>query len=104
MRRKKLTIFAILFVSIMILAFPSIKSFADSLKKETAYQFWVNSELWFTVDNKEKLETLLEEYKNTYLKNIDENAEIKKLDFLAKTEIIEVEVHPDEIGTFGEAK
>jgi murein DD-endopeptidase MepM/ murein hydrolase activator NlpD len=104
MRQKKLTIIAILVVVALILALPSIKSFADSLKKETAYQFWVNNELWFTVPDKEKLENLLQEYKDTYLEKIDEKANIKKLDFVSKTEIVEVEIHPDEIGTFEEAK
>lgn len=104
MRRKKLTIFVILAAVLLILAFPSIKTFADSLKKEKAYEFWVNNELWFTVPEKEKLEEILQEYKNTYLEQIDENANIKNIELVAKTEIIEVEVHPEEIGTFEEAK
>lgn len=104
MKRKKLTIFAILTLVALILAFPSIKSFADSLKKVKAYQFWVNNELWFTVPEKEKLEILLDEYKNTYLEMIDEKANIKKVELVAETQIVEVEVHPDEIDTWEKAE
>lgn len=102
--RKKITIFTIFAVVLGILVFPSIKTFADSLKQETAYQFWVEKEKWFTVSDKDKLNALLDEYKDTYLKNIDENADIKEIKFQQKTEIVEVEVHPEEIGTLEEAK
>lgn len=104
MGRKRLALFAIIFVIAGILAFPSIKSFADSFKKEIAYEFWVDNELWFIVPEKEKLETLLQEYKDEYLKIIDEDALIKKLDFVQATKITEVEVKPEEINTWDEAK
>ncbi|MGI6226717.1 MAG: peptidoglycan DD-metalloendopeptidase family protein [Peptococcales bacterium] len=104
-RKKKLAVFfVVLAVIVGILAFPSIKTFADSLKKVTAYQFFVEDELWFTVSEKEKLDTLLQEYKDEYLKNIDENAQIKKLDFVQEIKITEVEVKPEEIDTWEEAK
>jgi len=102
--KKRVIVFTILAVIISFLALPGLKSIADSLKKETAYQFWVDNELWFIVPEKEKLETLLQEYKESYLEKIDQNARIKKLDFQQKTEIVEVEVKPEEITTWEEAK
>jgi len=104
---KKITIFTVLTifaVVISVLALPGLRSIADSRNKETAYEFSVDGEKWFIVSDKEKLDDLLQEYKEEYLQNIDKNALVKRLDLQSKTEIISVEVKPEEINSWEEVK
>jgi len=97
-------VFTIFAVIISLIALPELRSAADARSKETAYEFSVDDEKWFIVSDKEKLDALLQEYKEEYIQNIDKNALIKKLDLRQKTEIIPVEVKPEEINSFEEAK
>jgi len=92
---------AIIFV---LAALPGLKSFADTLKKETAYQFNVNGEKWFAVSQKPALENMLDEYQKQYLATIDKNARVKSISFQQNIEIVEVEVKPEEIDSFETAK
>ncbi|MEW6621978.1 MAG: LysM domain-containing protein [Bacillota bacterium] len=73
-------------------------------KKETAYQFIVNGQKWFTVSSKDSLDSILDEYQKHYLAKIDENAQVKSIAFQQKIEIVEVEVKPEEIDTLEAAK
>ena len=61
------------------LVFPAVVTIADSLEKVKAYQFVVDGEKWFTVaeTEKEAVEEILREYQGQFMKNIDENAQIK---------------------------
>jgi murein DD-endopeptidase MepM/ murein hydrolase activator NlpD len=94
-------LFAIVFV---IAAVPGLKLFVDAITRETAYHLIVNGEEWVTVSGKDSLESLLEEYKKTYLANIDKKARVKRIVFQQKVEIIEVKVRPKEIDTLAAAK
>lgn len=84
------------------LIFPAVVTIADSLEKVKAYQFVVDGEKWFTVaaTEKEAVEQILREYQEQYLKNIDENAQIKKVGFVQHVFLAEVEVKPEEIDPF----
>lgn len=101
---KKRLISLLISISIIAAALPSLRSYAESLKKETAYQFIVDGEKWFTVSQKDSLESLLHEYQEQYLKGVDKAAQIKSISFQQKTEIIEIEIKPEEIDTLHTVK
>lgn len=98
-------LFMLMAIAIIILvSLPGLKIIADAIKKETAYQLLVDGKVWCTVSQKGALENLLKEYQEHYLANIDQNAKIKRITFSQKTEIIEVKVRPEAIGTLETAK
>jgi murein DD-endopeptidase MepM/ murein hydrolase activator NlpD len=101
---KKRLIWLITSVIIVIAALPGLKIIAETLNKEKAYQFMVNGQKWFTVSQKDSLESMLDEYKKQYLSNIDKNARIKKIAFSPKIKIVEVEIRPEEIDTLEVAR
>jgi murein DD-endopeptidase MepM/ murein hydrolase activator NlpD len=101
---KKRLIWLITSVIIVIAALPGLKIIAETLNKEKAYQFMVNGQKWFTVSQKDSLESMLDEYKKQYLSNIDKNARIKKITFSPKIKIVEVEIRPEEIDTLEVAR
>lgn len=101
---KKRFISLIVAIALILAAFPSLKSFAESLNKEIAYQFIVDGEKWFSVSDKDSLEKLLDEYQKSYLASVDKDAQVKNIAFIQETEIIEVEVKPEEIDTLQIAK
>lgn len=103
MERKKI-IFLMIAVILVLSALPGIRIIANEFRKETAYQLMVNDEKWVIVSKRESLEELLDEYQQQFLFNVDKDAEIKKISFLQKVEIVEVAVMPDEISTLAEAK
>lgn len=72
---------------------------ADSLKRVPAYQFMVDGEVWFTVSasDKNSLENILRDYQEQYLANVDPNAQVKKILFVQDVQLVEVEIHPEEI-------
>jgi hypothetical protein len=63
---KKRLIWLITSVIIVIAALPGLKIIAETLNKEKAYQFMVNGQKWFTVSQKDSLESMLDEYKKQY--------------------------------------
>jgi murein DD-endopeptidase MepM/ murein hydrolase activator NlpD len=91
-------------VILVLASLPGLKIIAEALRKETAYQFVVDGKIWFAVSKKEALEEILDEYKEQYLNNIDKHAKVKKIDFLQKTEIVEVKIKPDNIDGINVAK
>jgi murein DD-endopeptidase MepM/ murein hydrolase activator NlpD len=101
---KKRLIWLITSVIIVIAALPGLKIIAETLNKEKAYQFMVNGQKWFTVSQKDSLESMLDEYQKQYLSNIDKNARIKKIAFSPKIKIVEVEIRPEEIDTLEVAR
>ena len=86
-----------LIVIFVFSVFPALISWADYLKKEPAYQFVVDGEVWFTVSDQAALEEILTDYQNQYLDNVDTNAEVKKVTFAQQVEIIPVEVRSDQV-------
>ncbi len=104
MPQQKRVILLILVVIIFLASLPGLKIIANALRKETAYQFLVDGETWFTVSQKESLEKILDEYQQKYLTNIDKHAQINKIGFLQKTEIVEVKVKPENIDKLNVAK
>lgn len=71
---------------------------------EIAYALKVNGESWAVVRDKAALEQLLEEYKKSFLTQVDPNAVIKGLSFRQAVEIAEVEILPAEIVSLEAAK
>lgn len=101
MRKKWLVL---LIIVVILAALLGLKSIVDALRKEKAYQFMVNGKKWFIVSQKESLENMLSEYQKLYLANIDKNAQIKRVVFSQKVEIIEAVVLPEEIDTLEAAR
>ncbi len=99
---KKGVIASLASVIFFSLVFPAVITIADSLEKVKAYQFVVDGEKWFTVTEAEKeaVERIIHEYQEQYIKNIAENAQIKKIGFAQQVFLAEVEVKPEEIDPF----
>jgi hypothetical protein len=45
------------------------------------YEFKVDGEVWFVLDKEAEIHRMLEVYKSKYMKNIDENAQIRSIHF-----------------------
>lgn len=104
MPQQKRVIMLTVTVILVLASLPGLKIIAEALRKETAYQFVVDGKIWFAVSKKEDLEEILDEYKEEYLNNIDKHAKVRKIDFLQKTEIVEVKIKPDNIDKLKVAK
>ncbi|MFZ7103924.1 MAG: peptidoglycan DD-metalloendopeptidase family protein [Peptococcaceae bacterium] len=103
MTKKRILITALVIAAVFF-AIPKVKSIADSLSKETGYQFNVDGEKWFIISDKEVLNAMLTEYRNQYLTNIDRNAAVKNVRIRQKIEIMETEVKPEEMTSPAAAK
>lgn len=101
---KKRTMILIVLIALVVVTLPAIKSIAESMQKEIAYQFVVDGKKWFTVSDKAALESLLDEYKNHYLDSVDASIHVKSITFRQRTELLEVEVMPEEIDSVELAK
>ena len=55
------------------------------------YKITVDGEVWAIVEDRQELEDTLEQYKNRYLVNIEENAVVKSVDFDADVQIEEAQ-------------
>ncbi len=103
-KKRTVALFIILLLIFAIL--PSIISLANALKKVKAYQFVVDGEIWFTIAETDRnaLENMLSEYQKSYLKNVDQNALIKKISFVQTVELVAVEVKPEELDSLTTAR
>jgi len=103
-KKRTVALFIILLLIFAIL--PGIISLADALKKVKAYQFVVDGEIWFTIAETDRnaLENMLSEYQKSYLKNVDQNALIKKISFVQTVELVAVEVKPEELDSLTTAR
>jgi len=89
---------AIILVLIFVFAvFPGLISWADYLKKEPAYQFVVDGEVWFTIANHEALQEIITDYQSQYLKNVDPDARVKNISFVQDVQVIPTEVRKDQL-------
>jgi murein DD-endopeptidase MepM/ murein hydrolase activator NlpD len=56
------------------------------------YEFKVDGEIWFVLESEDEIHRMLEVYKSKYMKNIDENAQIRSISFEQDIEINEIEL------------
>ena len=77
--------------------FPGLISWADYLKKEPAYQFIVDGEVWFTIADHEALQEMIADYQRQFLSNVDPDAEIKRISFVQDVQVIPTEVRKDQL-------
>lgn len=86
-------------IIVVIAIIPSLLSLADELKKVKAYEFMVDGEKWFTVSLSDQaaIEEILDEYKQQYLQNVDQNAIIKRVYIAQEIEFVPVEAKPEEL-------
>lgn len=103
---KKRIIALIITVLLIFAIIPGLISLADALKKVKAYQFVVDGEPWFTIadTDKDALENMLSTYQKGYLKNVDQNAQVKKMSFTQTIDLVEVEIKPEAIDSLATAR
>ena len=103
---KKRVIALFITLLLVIAIIPGLISLADVLKRVKAYQFVVDGEVWFTIadTDRDALENMLSEYQKSYLKNVDQNAQIKKISFVQAVELVDVEVKPEELDSLATAR
>jgi len=68
------------------------------------YQFKVDGDVWFVLESKEEIHRMLEVYKSKYMKNIDENAQVRSIKFEQDIEIIEIEINDEVVVSVKEAE
>jgi murein DD-endopeptidase MepM/ murein hydrolase activator NlpD len=68
------------------------------------YEFKVEGEVWFVLDKEAEIHRMLEVYKSKYMKNIDENAQIRSISFEQDIEITEIELDDEVLITVKEAE
>ncbi len=100
--RKEIIFVLIIIVGILVTNI-TISAYKESLKIK-AYQMRVDGEAWFVVEDKLALENMIETYKSSYLKGINENAVEVKAEFVQDIQITEVRVEKDEFITLEEAQ
>jgi murein DD-endopeptidase MepM/ murein hydrolase activator NlpD len=59
------------------------------------YEFKVDGEVWFVLESEDEIHRMLEVYKNKFLRNIDENAKIRSIEFDQDIEITEIELEDE---------
>lgn len=69
----------------------TVSAYKDSLLVD-GYELIVEGESWFVVDDKAKLLEILDEYKMSYLANMNEQAKVMEIDFVQNLEIVDVRV------------
>lgn len=84
--------------------FPGLISWADYLKKEPAYQFIVDGEVWFTVVDHKALQEMITDYQKQFLANVDPDAEIKKVSFVQDVQVVPTEVRKDQLDSIEYAR
>lgn len=72
-------------------------NFVSESKKVDAVQFIVDGQVWFTYDNKTVLTSMLDTYKQSFIRNIDSNATILGVDFVQTIEMVDVRVEKEEL-------
>ena len=85
-----------LVVIVVFGVFPRLISWADYLKKEPAYQFVVDGEVWFTVADNKALQEMIDEYQRQFLANVDPDAIVKRISFVQDVQVVPVEVRKDQ--------
>lgn len=90
-RKYKIAIIATLCLIAAVFLIPiSVSAYKESLLKN-GYEISVDGESWFIVDDKDKLDTILTTYQETYLEDVDPS-EVVSLAFVQDVEINEVRV------------
>ena len=85
-----------LLITIFGLSLGLLGAFAyDNATKVDAYELSVDGSVWFTVQDQQGLYHLLELYKQSYLSNIQANAEISSVEFMQTVTINEVRVNKE---------
>lgn len=101
-KNNKLIIIAGVILLTVLVAFQVISA---PPKEITAYQLTVDGKGIFTVEDQTELEKMLVEYKEEYMpREIPEDAQLVKVDFLQQVEVQEVSIKPEEMNTLTDAK
>lgn len=91
-----LFIFAL--TAVIVIGNLSVSAYKESLKVD-AFELSVDGNVWFVVEDKVGLENIIETYKSSYLKGINENAEKVVTSFEQDVQIKEVRVDKIELTT-----
>jgi len=68
------------------------------------YEFKVDGDVWFVLENKDEIHRMLEVYKNKYMSNIDDNAQVRSIEFDQDIEITEIELEEEVFISVNEAE
>ena len=106
MKKRSLFITGIVAMLLIVLAVFSLNLGQDKDKEDSqvSYKVLLDGQNWFSIQDKAKIEGLLEDYKNQYTAKIDKNASIKSIGFKQKLDIIEVDNYGGNLSTWQEAK
>jgi len=69
-----------------------------------AYKVLLDGETWFYVQDQNRLEALLDDYKNQYAGKLDKATVVKSVDFKQNIEVVEVNDYTGELYTWREAR
>lgn len=103
--RKDRAILFIVFLSLvaMYLIPLTVQAYQESLLVD-GYEMKVDGTTWFIVDDKDKLNTILLNYKMTHMVEIDEGTKVLGVDFVQNIEIADVRVKDDAFTDFKSVK
>lgn len=59
------------------------------------YEFKVDGEVWFVLESEDEIHRMLQVYKNKYLNNVDDNAQVRSIEFEQDIEITEIELEDE---------
>ncbi len=90
MKNRSLLIAGLMVITILIVAVVSVNAYQNKDETQDGFKVSLNGKAWFFIEDKLKLEELLEEYKNQCVAEIAKDAKIKSVDFKQKLAIVEV--------------
>ncbi len=104
MKNRSLYIIGIVAIILIAVAVFSLNASRNNDNEISAYKVILDGKTWFYIQDKTKLEGLLEEYKNQYTAEIDKNVRIKSIGFKQKLDIDEVTIDREDLSSLQEAK
>ena len=102
MSRGKIVAIVLTFLLIVVAAY-QVLSAPEVVQETTGYQLIVDDQEWFALEDKEVIEEILRDYKNTYMPELPEDIKINDISFLQRVEIEEVVIHPEDLASIDEA-
>lgn len=95
LRKDRAILFIVLLSLLAMYLIPlTVQAYQESLLVD-GYELKVDGKSWFIVDDKDKLNTLLLNYKMTRMVEVDEGTEVLGLSFMQNIEIVDVRVDDD---------
>lgn len=104
MKKRSLIIASIIAVPLLVLTIWASSAKQARTSAPPAYKVMLDGQKWFCINDKDKLEGLLEEYKNQYVSTVAKDAKIKSVKFKQKLDIIAVPNQNEDLISWQQAK